>query len=246
MLFGFGKKKETEDVRINSAKTTGIPLQQKIEKHTESLGIVLKQKNLAVKTARVVLAMDVSGSMSEEFRNGTVQDITERIMPLGLEFDDNGELEFYIFSNDYKEIESVNIRNLEGFVKKKVEPKAMWRGTSYSPIIEAITERYGKKDPSKDPTFVVFITDGDNSDKPETIKAMQKASEYNIFWKFVGIGSASMPFLEKLDDMEGRVVDNANFFQVSNINRMNDKTLYENLLEEYGDWIGKASMLGIL
>ena len=240
-MFGFGKNEA-----VSEASPASTALKEKIEKHEAAFNTVLKEKNLAVKVARVCMVMDVSGSMQGEFRDGTVQSITERIMPLGLQFDDNGELEFYIFSNDFEELEAATMANIDGYVKHIVEPKAMWRGTSYAPVIQAITKRYGKKDPSKDPTFVVFITDGDNNDKPQATKAIIEAAKHNIFWKFVGVSSARMPYLEQLDDMEGRVVDNANFFQVKNINSMSDEELYTNLLKEYGDWIGKASMLGIL
>lgn len=244
MLFGFGKKKETS--ASTGTKDTPIELKQKIEAHTEAFNIVLKQKNLAVKTARVCLVMDVSGSMESDFRRGIVQDVTERIMPLGLTFDDNGELEFFIFSNRSEQIESVTMSNIDGFVNNKVMPRAHWSGTNYAPVIKDVTKFYTKKHPSKNPTFVVFITDGDNYDKENATDALVEAAKYNIFWKFVGIGRARMEYLERLDTMEGRVVDNANFFQVKDIKAMSDDELYRNLLEEYGDWIGKASMLGIL
>jgi hypothetical protein len=55
-----------------------------------------------------------------------------------------------------------------------------------------------------------------------------------------------MSFLEKLDDMPRHQVDNASFIQIKNINNISDEKLYEMLLEEYGDWIAKATMQGIL
>lgn len=118
--------------------------------------------------------------------------------------------------------------------------------TDYAPVMKAVTEFYEVKNPSDDPTFVVFITNGDNFDKPEAERAIKKAVEYNIFWKFVGVGDARMSFLEKLDDMEDRVVDNANSIQIKNIKKISDEDLYMQLLEEYGEWIAKAKMLGIL
>ena len=46
--------------------------------------------------------------------------------------------------------------------------------------------------------------------------------------------------------MEGRFVDNANFFSVNDLNKMSDEKLYNKLLGEYPEWISKAKHLGIL
>jgi uncharacterized protein YegL len=252
MVWPFSKDKKN---KAPAATPTAAPKQsgdlvlktkQQVQKHQQALGLVLKQKNLAVTKARVVVVMDTSGSMQSDFNNGTIQAITERLLPMGLEFDDDGEIEYFIFSNDVKEISSVNINNITGFVDNTVIPKIIWGGTNYSPAIRKITKVYGIKNPSKDPTFVIFMTDGDNWDKEEARQALIKASEYNIFWKFVGIGNASMPFLEELDNMQGRKVDNANFVQIKNINKMKDSELYTKLLEEYGEWTAGARFAGIL
>lgn len=60
--------------------------------------------------------MDYSGSMSGEFRDGTVQRLTEKLFPLALEFDDNGELDFYLFSNGSDKRPSVTMKNYQTYV----------------------------------------------------------------------------------------------------------------------------------
>ena len=54
--------------------------------------------------AQVVLALDFSGSMSTLYNNGTVQKTVERILPFGLAFDDNGEVDTYLFENRYNKV----------------------------------------------------------------------------------------------------------------------------------------------
>ena len=95
------------------------------------------------------------------------------------------------------------------------------------------------------PTFVVFITDGANSDKADAKKALINASNYNIFWKFVGIGKAKFDFLEKLDNLKGRLIDNANFVNFNNIGVISDNELYAQLLTEYNDWLALCRSHGI-
>ncbi|KJS86179.1 VWA domain-containing protein [Desulfosporosinus sp. BICA1-9] len=59
-----------------------------------------------------------------------------------------------------------------------------------------------------------------------------------LFWQFVGIGRENYGILEKLDTMESRVVDNANFFAIDDIDRISDEQLYERLLNEFPHLLG--------
>ena len=49
--------------------------------------------------SRVNLVLDYSGSMEDMYMDGTVQEVVTKILPLALKFDDNGELDCYLFSN---------------------------------------------------------------------------------------------------------------------------------------------------
>lgn len=237
-LFDFGKKsKAVEETTENK--------QELLLKRKETLEVVLKTKNLDSVKARVVFVFDESGSMSPFFDSGEMQRLTERLMPIAITFDDNGEMECYGFSNNYQEHTSATKENFTNFIDKYVKPKIKWGGTNYAPIINKITNEYGLENPSTDPTFVIFQTDGDNFDKSHAKDALIKASNYNIFWKFIGLGSARKEFLEELDDMPGRVVDNANFFNVTSIDRLNDSDLYKSLMEEFDQWLNAATEKGI-
>ena len=52
--------------------------------------------------------------------------------------------------------------------------------------------------------------------------------------------------LRSLDEMGGRVVDNAGFFAVDDIDRVTDEELYERLLREFPDWVRAARSAGVL
>jgi hypothetical protein len=97
-----------------------------------------------------------------------------------------------------------------------------------------------------DPTYVIFVTDGDNDDHSATEAIIRQAASLPIFWQFVGIGGASFNFLKKLDDLSGRVVDNADFFQFPNGRPATDAELFGALLNEFPAWIKAAKKAGIL
>lgn len=248
-MFSFFKKASapTTDTTIDSDfGTLCTEKQKKLEDCTRKLDVILEKKNLHQTTARVVFVLDHSGSMRPLYKDGTVQNTLERIFPVALRFDDDGEMQFYLFDTVYQELDPVSLKNLDGYTENVILKKMGKYGqTRYAPAMNTILHRYAEKEPSKTPTFVIFITDGDNSDKPAAKQSLIAASEHNIFWKFVGIGKESFPFLEKLDDLAGRRVDNANYISIPDLNAIKDETLYERLMEEYDEWRKAARHAGI-
>ena len=214
--------------------------------------------DLGATKAQVVVALDYSGSMSAMYNNGTVQSVVDRLLPIGLTFDDNGEVEVFRFA-DGSNIKPID--NYDGYIKNKVMAGYMG-GTDYAPVLNEIKSQYidgtvktsgffarmfGRKedkretltgaDASINPVFVIFITDGDNSDKRNTDDIIRELSRTNCFIQFVGVGDDSMSYLEKLDDLDGRECDNTGFVRFSDINKVCDAELYEQLLGQFADWL---------
>jgi uncharacterized protein with von Willebrand factor type A (vWA) domain len=208
-----------------------------IKQRQEKVKLCLKKK-FSVDTdikARVNLVIDVSGSMSGRFKNGNVQDIVERIYPVASVFDDDKELDVYIFNNSFSRLTPVTIDNYEGYVQKRIiDTGSIGGGTNYNPVISDIVKENKGTDV---PVYNIFITDGDNWDKSETTKTMIKSSNEKIFWQFVGIGYDSFDYLQKLDDLTKRVNDNADFFSVNEISDLTDEELYSKLLNEFPSFL---------
>lgn len=216
-----------------------------------------KSKGIEGQKAQVVFAMDYSGSMGPLYANGTVQDTVERILPLGLAFDDNGEVDFYIFENHYVKLpENITLKNVDGYINNKVIGKYQMGGTNYAPVLKAIYKDFkkksggflgfGGKDEIMEPVYVIFMTDGENFDHSETEEIVREMSNAGFFIQFVGIGNESFRFLSKLDDLKGRKIDNANFFKCPNISRTTDDELYSLLMAEFPDWTKQARNLNLI
>jgi len=93
-----------------------------------------------------------------------------------------------------------------------------------------------------------------------------------LFWQFMAIGTSSRSvdapapsggggffsrkasaggggefrFLEELDDMGGRYLDNADFFAVQDPANLSDDQLYDLLTTEYPQWVAQARAKGLL
>ncbi|KJU83223.1 tellurium resistance protein [Candidatus Magnetobacterium bavaricum] len=210
--------------------------------------------------ARVAMAIDVSASMQHLFDKGVVQRACERLLALAVKFDDNGAIDIFIFDNRDHEVGEMHQSGFYGFVDREILvnlQNKIWGSTSYGGVIRRITGKYtdkpgfwaslmGRRPTPQDPAYVLFVTDGDNDDKDDTERAITDASKEAIFWQFVGIGNSSFSFLEKLDTMPGRFIDNANFFKLNDLDKISDEELYDRLLAEFPLWLKLAKDKGLL
>lgn len=247
-FFGGNSKDRAKNYSVEQDKpaSTDIPSSTVIDmsKSTESLNNVLIDMSKSSKidmskhTARVAVAMDYSGSMSNLFYNGSVQDVITRLLPIALRFDDNGELESWLFSDGFDRLDAVTINNYKNYVRKVMMKSGMsMGGTCYAPVLRDMITYYKDVEPSSIPSFIIFITDGDNWDTSETNDIIKELSNYNIFVQFIGIGDAQFNYLRSLDDMKGRKNDNTGFTAVRDMNKMSDEELYTEILRQYKDWL---------
>lgn len=219
----------------------GISLKKNIVNLDKCLVNLSKYKgiDMGMHRAKVAIVLDFSGSMRSLYRNGAVQRTVTRLVPLGLRFDDNGELDAWIFHDSYRRLDGIDLSNFENYVDEVIMGSGEKFGcTSYSPVLKDVFNKYIEEEPSKFPSFVIFVTDGSNDDRRKTDDIIRLTSKYNMFIQFVGLGTDDdFSYLKKLDNLTGRPVDNTGFIEVADFDRMNDDELYSKLLEQYVDWI---------
>ncbi|MBG9587169.1 vWA domain-containing protein [Cytobacillus firmus] len=207
----------------------------------KSAGIVLEKKNLTNVTARVGLVLDISGSMRKLYKNGTVQRVVERILAVASQFDDDGALDVWVYDNEFSRLKPVTEHDFEGYVDQYILNNDLihkFGRNDEPPVMEDVIQKYTSEDPSKDPAFIVFINDG--GCKRTIKKPVVSSSDKPLFWQFVGIGDSNFEVLEKLDEMDGRYIDNANFFHIKDVEAISDNELYDLLLNEFPDWLKEA------
>ena len=212
--------------------------------------ISLEKNNLLDIKARVALVLDYSGSMSQQYKSGEVQQVLNRIMPLALNFDDDGSFECWAFAEKALHLNDVNLDNLNNYIASEQGGYKKWNaGAGYNnepAVLEEVLHYFIKESPSNVAVYIVFISDGGVSEARKIKKILQEASSQPIFWQFVGIGGRNYGVLEKLDIMEGRVVDNCNFFKIDNIESTSESMLYDFLLQEFPIWLTEAKNKNIV
>ena len=205
----------------------------------------IRRSGLVDRKAQVVLVLDISKSMNRLYKSGVVQSVIERVLALALNFDDDGEVDVMLFGTNAYQLPAVSLNDLEGYVDRVILPSyKIIEATRYATALQLVREKYeGNK---ADPIFVIFVTDGNNSDKRETTELIRALSREAVFFQFVGIGQESFPYLSKLDDLPGRFIDNAGFMHVSDIASVDDASLYEKLLNEFPEWLDEAERSGLI
>lgn len=245
-----------------------------IHELVQKADIVLKRKRLSDHRARVALCLDISASMSALYRSGKVQALAERVLALGCRFDDDGAIDIFLFGAGAHEAGAMTLDNFNGFIQNLTKRYPLEGGTRYGLAMERIRKRYfpdangQKRDrPVKadTPVYVMFITDGETQDGEYAVTQLSWAAYEPIFWQFMGLGESkndvtakgvrgflsrlgkpSFEFLERLDEMEGRFVDNANFFSVKDPSLIADSDLYDFMMAEYPGWVTLARNKGML
>lgn len=227
--------------------------------------IVLQKRGVQNIKARVGFAIDVSGSMQDEFQSGLMDGVTQRVFALAMKFDDNASMDCWTFDNNMGELPEATTANIDGYVRRHIMENASiskWHGTEYAPPLAAAINKWfpaaraeqrvggffgfgGKKiagiseaesaSLAKQPSVLVFLTDGDNQDAAAAERALREAQSKPLYINFVGIGTdTDFAWIKRMGDQ----YPNVGFLSVRNIRSISDDALYEGLVsEELATWL---------
>jgi hypothetical protein len=243
----------------------------KIEKNAPGLLSLAKtavdhidKSGLNGQVAKVALVLDYSGSMGSTYKSGAMQRLAEKVLALGTQFDDDGAIDFFVFDTSAAYLGEITIDDYKGSVDRLTSRRHMGT-TNYAKAFLTVRDHFGfappakrglfsafKKaqpahtEPANEPVYALFLTDGAPDSKADAIAALTEVSTAPIFWKFLSIGRESMPFLEKLDDLTDRFVDNADYQPIGDVDKISDSELFSKLLVEYPDWVKEVRAKGLI
>ncbi len=228
-----------------------ISLQKIAEESTVDLGNV---------SAQVKLVIDYSESMEWPenlfYTNGDMQELSEAVLGLSMTgLDEDKNVQVYPFHTEVFEPFTVDEKNYSGAIDRWRNPKGLFKaapkmgGTYYLPVIDRIVadaSYAGDLEPGKPPVLVIFQTDGQTYGMQQVKQRLIQLSGRSIFWLFLGLGNKT-EFLEELDDMPGRVIDNVGFAKARRIIGLPPEQLYTSMLQEFlTKWLPEARSQGIV
>jgi stress response protein SCP2 len=223
--------------------------------------VSLAKRGLDRHTAQVALALDISLSMRRQYESGRIQRLAERVLALATRFDDDGQVEVFLFAGKAYHFGPLSLANVEGFTHELLAAHPLEGGTRYGTVMRLLRtimlgEAVAREAPLRRdlPIYALVLTDGQTGTKQQAIDQVVQSSLEPIFWQYVGIGKGGgdtgekvgFGFLHQLDELPGRFVDNAGFFPVADLDAVGDEALYDQLMGEYPDWVGLARQKGMI
>lgn len=221
-----------------------VDLKKRIVDLSKKAAFAAHQHGIAGLRAQVVLVLDISKSMNNLYKSGVMQRVIERMLGLALAFDDDGQIDLLLFGTRAYRLPPVTLTAIAGYVERAIlSDYKVIEATNYAPPLHLLLERYHA--PQAVPAFVIFLTDGGNADRRDTATVLRALSAEPVFIQFVGIGAEDFPFLHRLDELDGRVLDNAGFMPVNDMDVISDAELYQRLLNEFPQWLTAARQRGL-
>lgn len=225
----------------------------------------LDKSGLNGTVAKVALVADFSGSMANDYHNGSMQRLAEKVLALGTQLDDDGAIDFFVFDSSAAYLGEITLDDYKGSVDRLTRGRRMGT-TDYAAAFLKVRDHFGfsstieKKGlfgrtkvvpnpasgPADAPVYALFLTDGAPDNPSAAVRALTEVSTAPIFWKFLSIGRQNIPFLQKLDDLSDRFVDNADYKPVGNVDKVSEKELFEMLLDEYPSWLQEVRAKGLI
>ncbi|WP_030569708.1 VWA domain-containing protein [Streptomyces aureocirculatus] len=198
--------------------------------------------------AAVYLVLDRSMSMAKYYRDGSVQHLADQALGLSVNVDDDGVVPLVFFDSRSYPVVDIRLSSYTGVVAAQHRlhgGELTMGGTRYGGPMRLVTEHYLNSG-TTDPALVIFQTDGQPQDQAAARAELISASQLPIFWSFIGYGNAPVPFLEQLDDLPGRDVDNASYLHVGpHPQALPARDLYDGITAQFAPWLTAARAAGI-
>jgi hypothetical protein len=237
-----------EPASAQAPSLTGVPAG--LVSLVKTAGVSLAKAGVpAGQRAAVYLVVDRSWSMRDYFADGSVQNLADQALGLSANLDDDGTVPLVMFDSAPYPVVDISLDRYQGVVAQQHQRyggESTMGGTQYAPAMRAVIEHY-RGSRATDPALVIFQTDGDPQDRDDARLQLSQASKLPIFWSFVGFGPSEVRFLQQLDTLGGRLVDNASYFHAgARPSGLPDSVLYDGLTREFGTWLTAARAKGLL
>ncbi|HHP7240661.1 MAG TPA: VWA domain-containing protein [Cyclobacteriaceae bacterium] len=246
-------------------------LEKIIHQHESNAEVAIKEYNLVKNSCQVILCLDVSESMVPYLESGKAQEFAERFLALGHLLDIDKQLDIFLFAEKAHFLGAMDMSNVRNLINESIDIYKLGDHSNYPEIIRLIRAHYFKRDiaqkevfSSDYPVFVLFVTNGETINIKETVEQIVESSYEPCFWQFITLGvtakemgkgfwawlkkpfAEDYSFLQKLDLMKNRFVDNAGYTNVTNPSDLTDSEFYELIMDEYPYWLKQAQSNGLL
>lgn len=208
-----------------------------------------KYPKVAERSVKVVMCADASGSMFDMYRNGRVQRAVDKFFAFATTLSDEGYMDLWAFAAKSRQLGAVTMDNVRDYTFAESGGFERWMSMlnyQYNNEPEAMRDIMMIYGALRTPTLVLFLTDGRLSSDWEIEEILIKTSRFPIFWQFVGLHGEEYGILDRLDTIDGRYINNADFLKTGDIDDLSDGALYSRLLSQVDAWLDELAFKRML
>jgi hypothetical protein len=195
-----------------------------LKKSADVLRVSLTKRGLTkAPSAKLAFILDVSWSFEIVHRDGKTQALLKRLVPWGIVFDPDQQLDMFSFSSSADNAHHVGVitpDTCDGYIQKDIINRVPgWKcGTDYSYVLELALRHFGwipnapkpsgggifggARKPSaqtiveRKKSIVLFVTDGDNNDHDRCRKVLKESETRrdDVYFIFICISNGGSRF----------------------------------------------------
>lgn len=114
-----------------------------LKKRQDTLKVSLAKAKIPERMIlRVAGALDISGSMSSLYRSGVVSEFVGKLLPFGMLFDDNAQIDMWAFDHGFRELPPATADVYDDYVGNCMSGVSISGGTAYAPVMQDIYDTY--------------------------------------------------------------------------------------------------------
>jgi hypothetical protein len=211
----------------------------------EPVMAALGQEGLSDLTARVGLVLDLAGSMFPRYRDGLVQEIVNKVMPLAVQLSGDGRMDLWYYGATPRRRDPVTLAGYKQAVPSDWQGLMHCVGPGHDEpaVMREVMEEYGA---AKSPALVIFTTDGAIERSDEIQALLGQATELPIFWRFLGLDRrADYGILGRLAAWPGGLPPHADLLVPDDFRALDGAAAYERLLGGFPQWLAAARERGL-
>lgn len=217
-----------------------------LSKTAETVGVSLAKRGLAGMRGRVIVVLDHSGSMYDDYESGTVQALLLRTLAFGLQIDTDATIEVIPFDSRVWPAVQVDPSNYQTVVSNSIWQRARMGSTNLADALDHVRDLGGK---TEEPIVCVVITDGEPDSQGAATRVVCDLARYPVFVKFLAI--RPVRYLQDLDDLEqtqpgARLLDNVDAKTIADPARVTDAEFAEAMTDEWDSWLRGATAAGVV
>ena len=240
---GSGRKKGRSG-SIKDCTTTVPPLGDEFSQALAGAGLsdlsypfreALRQYSLPRFMAQVALVVDASGSMFNNFADGTVMELANRVMPLAAYYDPQQSLDLWYFGGQCRRRPPLKLETLANAVPRDWEQMIVELGFENNEplVMRQVIEKYRQ---SQVPIIVVLASDGGVTRNEEILEVLYDSLDMPLLWLFLGINGTGFGVLEEVSTYP-EISERAYFLELPNLKSFPIAKLYDFMAKSIAQWM---------